>query len=305
MLFVIYACIILILSANKSNSWNTYASEKDLEPHGFFAHIFEGVLPPRSLACGVFSVVFSGLLVEVFGEKTSRLKKKIPSLKWSHGAKRHHFVFSLVPCFVLVNMSFNFLDIIANFFVQDLGTTRAIKISIAHSRRSLTRRWLAVDGSTLRSHPAKSFETKNSTWKIWIEQISDLQFQDRFFFLRRDYTKIVVVKVICFSNTANLWRIGIGISILTAKRTASVHVSTAVPCVGLPGLPATAAVYGAAHHSVTWQIFRDRPIGKMVIHWGLAETLGIFKWVAISSVSCFMKGSLWILAKIHCYGWFS
>lgn len=95
--------------------------------------------------------------------------------------------------------------------------------------------------------------------------------------------------------TANLWRIGIGIFFASQRcRTASVHVSTAVPCVGLPGLPATAAVYGAAHHSATWLIFRDRPIGKMVIHWGLVKTLGIFKWVAISSVL--------IKPKIHCYG---
>lgn len=49
---------------------------------GFFSHIFEGVLPPRSLACGVFFPwCFRRLLVEVFGEKTSRLKKKMPSLK--------------------------------------------------------------------------------------------------------------------------------------------------------------------------------------------------------------------------------
>lgn len=48
--------------------------------------------------------------------------------------------FSRAFFLVVVNMGFNFLDIIANFFIQDLGTTRAIKISVAHSRRSLTRR---------------------------------------------------------------------------------------------------------------------------------------------------------------------
>lgn len=198
MLFVIYACIILILSANKSNSWNTYASEKTSQ-HERYTYDNRGSRSDFVLRPEVPPRFLGPIFLREFYLQGPCLKKKMPSLKWSHGVKRHHFVFSLVPFFCCCKHEFQFPWYNCQFFYSRFGYYKSHKdFSCAQSPVAdspLTRSWwIKVEKS-----PRKIFETKNSTWKIWIEQISDLQFQDRFF-LRRDYTKIVVVKVICFSK---------------------------------------------------------------------------------------------------------
>ena len=202
MLFIIYACIILILSANKSNRWNTYASEKKTQktmfmtirgmvgivlrpggPQGFFP-----IFLREFYLQGVFSVVENRVSsLKSLERRLHGWKKRMPSLKWSHGVKRHHFVFSLVPSFCCCKHGFQCPWYNCQFFCSRFGYYKSHKdfscaqLPVADS--PLTRSWwINVEKS-----PRKIFETKNSTWKIWIEQINDLQFQDRFFFPTRLY----------------------------------------------------------------------------------------------------------------------
>ena len=88
-------------------------------------------------------------------------QKKMPSLKWSHGVKGHHFVFSLVPFICCCKHEFQFPWYNCQFFCSRFGYNKSHKgFSCAQSPVAdspLTRSWwINVEKS-----PRKIFETKN------------------------------------------------------------------------------------------------------------------------------------------------
>ena len=95
---------------------------------------------------GVFSVVENRVSsLKSLERRLHGWKKRMPSLKWSHGVKRHHFVFSLVPSFCCCKHGFQCPWYNCQFFCSRFGYYKSHKdfscaqLPVADS--PLTRSW--------------------------------------------------------------------------------------------------------------------------------------------------------------------